>query len=257
MTAALPLLQPDWPAPPSVAAAMSTRLGGVSSAPFDALNLSRSVGDDPQAVAENRRRWLQALGVAVMQTHLVHGADVIEVRHADAGAALVKADALWTRETGLACVVTAADCLPVLLCRRDGAAVAAVHAGWRGLAAGVVENTVHALCAGTACRPADLMAWLGPCIGPRQFEVGADVLQAFGRDVQSPRPEHFVPRARSDGSPRWLADLAALARERLGACGVQQISSSGLCTVEEASRFFSFRRDRITGRMAAAIWRRG
>jgi hypothetical protein len=144
----------------------------------------------------------------------------------------------------------------VLFALRDGSAVAAAHAGWRGLAGGVLEATVQALCAGTGAAPADVQAWLGPCIGPRQFEVGAEVLQAFGDDPGQPDPGRFVYRARPDGAARWLANLPALAAARLQALGVGAVTAEGACTVEDASRFFSFRRDGVTGRMAAAIWRR-
>jgi YfiH family protein len=148
----------------------------------------------------------------------------------------------------VACAVLVADCLPVLFCTAGGEAVGAAHAGWRGLSGGVLEITVTALCCVARCGPDALMAWLGPCIGPRQFEVGADVLQAFAGDEV-----HFVARPRPDGSARWLADLPALARERLSRIGVDRITGGQWCTVEDRERFFSFRRDRITGRMAAAI----
>jgi polyphenol oxidase len=244
------LIVPDWPAPAQVGALMSTRQGGVSSGPLASLNLSRSVGDNPAAVAQNRERFVAALGVPAVWLHLVHGATVLHVTSAHASAPLPPADAAWTSERGLACVVTAADCLPVLFALRDGSAVAAAHAGWRGLAGGVLQATVQALCVGTGAAPGDVVAWLGPCIGPRQFEVGADVLQALGSD------EHCTRRPRPDGSARWLADLPALARSRLLAAGLQQITGGQACTFEDASRFFSFRREGVTGRMAAAVWRR-
>jgi copper oxidase (laccase) domain-containing protein len=133
--------------------------------------------------------------------------------------------------------------------------VGAAHAGWRGLAGGVIEATVAALCEAAACEPSELAAWLGPCIGPRQFEVGADVLAAFGAGAVAPGPR-FVARARADGSLRWLADLAGLASDRLAAAGVVRVRAAGCCTVEDSSRFFSFRRDGVTGRMAAAVWLR-
>lgn len=255
---ALPLLSPAWNAPAGVRAAMSTRQGGVSIGPWASLNVSGSVGDDACAVAENRRRFEQALGAPLVGLHLVHGAEVIRLspQHLldqQAGRPRPVADAAWTDEPHLACAVTAADCLPVLLCCADGRAVAAAHAGWRGLAAGVLENTVAALVAGTGCPAADLLAWLGPCIGPAAFEVGAEVRQAFA-DGPHP-PGRFVPGLPRDGSPRWWADLLALARDRLTAAGVQHISGDGRCTVAETSSFFSYRRDRVTGRMVAAIWR--
>ncbi len=235
----------EWDAPASVGALMSTREGGVSRAPWDSLNLGVAVGDDPAAVAENRRRFAEATGAEPVWLRQVHGARVVR---AGVDTDLV-ADAAWTDIPGIACAVQVADCLPVLLARRDGRAVAAAHAGWRGLAAGVVEAAVSALCEGSGCTPQDLVAWLGPCIGPRRFEVGADVVAAFPQ-----APQRFVFRPRPDGAERWLADLAGLARERLGAAGVGPVGGAGWCTVEDPERFFSFRRDGTTGRMAAAVW---
>jgi polyphenol oxidase len=252
----LPLLVPDWPAPPGVGAAMSTRAGGVSAAPFDSLNFGLATGDDVQAVAENRRRWAEALGARPVWLRQVHGTQVLRLTADTPDSPSEPADAAWTTERGIACNVGAADCLPVLFATADGAAVAAAHAGWRGLAAGVLEATVAALSHGAGAAPQTLQVWLGPCIGPRQFEVGADVLAAFGQALATPDPALFQPRPRPDGAARWLANLPALARLRLQAAGVQRISGGDTCTVEDASRFFSFRRDRITGRMAAAVWRR-
>ncbi len=253
------LLLPEWPAPANVGAAMSTRRGGVSAAPFDSLNL-RPPGlrgdavDAPEAVLENQRRFAAALGAMPVYLDQVHGSDVALLDRADT--TLPRADASVSTVPGIACTVLVADCLPVLLCSDDGRAVGAAHAGWRGLAGGVLENTVAALCSAAGCGPERLLAWLGPCIGPRNFEVGADVLQAFGNDPAAPDTQRFVPRARADGSPRWLADLPQLARDRLQAAGVQRVSGGAWCTVDDASRFFSFRRDGRTGRLAAAIWRR-
>lgn len=252
------VLRPNWVSPPGVAAAMSLRGGGVSAAPFDSLNLSHGVGDDADAVRENRRRWQQAVGVPLVWLRQVHGAHVLRltVEHVHLQSqALPAADAAWTTERGLACSVGAADCMPVLFALRDGSAVAAAHAGWRGLAAGVVESALNALCRGTGAAPADVQVWLGPRIGPRQFEVGADVLAAFGQAPDSPDTDRFVFRRRTDGSPAWLANLSRLAQDRLVQAGVTHISDEAVCTVEDPSRFFSFRRDRVTGRMAAAIWR--
>jgi len=251
----LELLRPDWDAPANVGAAMSTRAGGVSVAPFDSLNL-RPPGlrgdavDAPAAVLENQRRFADALGALPVYLDQVHGNEVVRLERFRAD--FPRADASISTVPGLACTVLVADCLPVLFTHRDGLAVGAAHAGWRGLAAGVLENTVVALCDASGCAPADLLAWLGPCIGPRQFEVGADVLAAFPLDAAC-----FVSRPRPDGSRRWLADLPQLARQRLARAGVQRVSGGTLCTVEEPSRFFSFRRDGRTGRLAAAIWRRG
>jgi len=238
-------LTPDWPAGARVGALMSTRIGGVSAGPWRSLNLGGAVGDDAGAVAENRRRFETALGVPAAYLSQVHGARVVRL---PAAGAPIDADASVTTEPGVACTVLVADCLPVLFAAPGGSGVGAAHAGWRGLAGGVLEATVASLCEAAACAPAGLHAWIGPCIGPRQFEVGADVVEALGGG------QHFVPRPRADGAMRWLADLPGLARGRLQAAGVTQISGGAWCTVEDASRFFSFRRDGITGRMAAAVW---
>jgi polyphenol oxidase len=249
----LDLLRPTWTAPADVGAVMSTRVGGVSGGVYAGLNLSRSVGDAASAVAQNRARFVAAIdGAQPVWLHLVHGAAVLHITAANAQQPPPPADAAWTRDRQIACIVTAADCLPVLFTLRDGSAVAAAHAGWRGLAAGVLTATVRALCEGAAAAPADVLAWLGPSIGPSQFEVGADVLQAFGSD------RHFSSRPRADGAPRWLANLPQLAREQLTAAGLRDVNIhiDGACTVADASRFFSFRRDLVTGRMAAAVWRR-
>jgi polyphenol oxidase len=241
------MLRPEWAAPPGVRAGMTTREGGVSQGPFASLNLSASVGDAPEAVAQNRRRVQAAWGLPFFTPHLVHGAAVVRISAASLQEPRPQADACWSTDPSLACAVTAADCLPVLFSTADGRAVAAAHAGWRGLAAGVLEHTVQALCQGTGCAAAELHAWLGPCIGPKHFEVGPDVLLAFGADRSNPPPA-FIPRG-----DRWLANLPALAQERLQRAGLRQVSGDASCTYAEPSRFFSFRRDRVTGRMLAAI----
>ncbi len=255
----LPLLRPDWPAPAGVGAAMSTRAGGVSSGAYASLNLGVAVGDDAAAVAANRARFSAALGAQPVWLRQVHGVKVLRLHAGGDTTPAEPADAAWTTDLGVACTVQAADCLPVLLALRDGSAVAAAHAGWRGLSAGVLEAAVAALCtsagAGRRVAPAEVLAWLGPCIGPREFEVGAEVLQAFGEDPAAPDARRFVFRARPDGAARWLANLPRLAHERLAAAGVRQVSDAAACTVEQASAFFSFRRDGVTGRMAAAVWR--
>lgn len=241
-------LAPEWPVDARIGALMTTRAGGVSAAPFDSLNLGRSAGDDSAAVDENRRRFEAAIGVPTRYLSQVHGARVARLTHADTGS--IEADAAITTEPGLACTIMVADCLPVLFAAPRARAVGAAHAGWRGLAAGVLEATVEALCDAVACRPSELGVWLGPCIGPRQFEVGAEVQDAFGPAAA----KRFVERRRPDGALRWLADLPSLARDRLQAAGVTQVSGGIWCTASDPSRFFSFRRDRITGRMAAAVW---
>jgi len=247
-------LSPDWRVDDRVGALMSTRMGGVSAAPFDSLNVGRSAGDALDAVVENRRRFAAAIAAAPVWLSQVHGARVLRLR-ARAGDATAVGDAAITTQPGVACTVMVADCLPVLFAAPGGRGVGAAHAGWRGLAAGVLEATVAALADAAACAPHDLQAWLGPCIGPRHFEVGADVVAAFAA-VEHPG-RRFAPRQRPDGDMRWLADLPGLARDRLQSAGLTQISGGAWCTVEDGSRFFSFRRDGVTGRMAAAVWLRG
>jgi len=253
----MPLLEgaliPDWQVDERVGALMSTRAGGVSQAPFASLNLGRAAGDDAAAVDENRQRFAASLGATPVWLSQVHGARVLRLC-ADMGDGPLAADAAITTEPAIACTVMVADCLPVLFAAPGGRGVGAAHAGWRGLAAGVLEGTVAALSEAAACAPGELHAWLGPCIGPRHFEVGADVVEALA-SRQSPGPR-FAPRQRPDGDMRWLADLAGLARDRLQAAGLTRISGGGWCTVEDESRFFSFRRDGVTGRMAAAVWLR-
>lgn len=236
-----------------VGALMSTRAGGVSDGVFASLNLGSAVGDDPLAVAENRRRYAAALGGTPVFLRQVHGVRALRLPLAELNDAAPEADACWTTTPGVACVIQVADCLPVLFAAPEGRGVAAAHAGWRGLSAGVLEATAKALCEATGCTAAELEAWLGPCIGPRQFEVGADVLAGFGVTPGSPHPR-FVPCA----AGKWRADLAGLARDRLAAFGLERIDGGIWCTVEDDLRFFSFRRDRPlhgnSGRMAAAIW---
>ena len=258
----LPLLRPRWQAPPGVVAAMSMRQGGVSVAPWQSLNLGVAVGDDALAVADNRARFAAALGARPTWLHQVHGIAVRRLRAGQADQAdqadpyvapQEAADAAWTDEPGVACTVQVADCMPVLFAARNGRAVAAAHAGWRGLSAGVLEATLQAMQDGANVAPADIVAWLGPCIGRHQFEVGAEVLQAFRDPLDA---DAFLPRNRPDGSARWLANLQRLAQRRLTAAGVGAVSVFAACTVEDGSRFFSFRRDGVTGRMAAAVFLR-
>lgn len=245
------LLRPDWSAP--VDALCSTRAGGVSEGPWRSLNLGSEVGDDPAPVAENRRRFATRLGAAPVWLRQVHGNRVVRIGSADIDGPLHEADAAWSDEPGVACTVQVADCLPALFAAPAGRAVAAAHAGWRGLAAGVLEATLGALCEGAACAPGEVQVWLGPSIGPARFEVGAEVLQAFGADPAQPDPQRFTARARADGSAAWLAHLTQLARDRLVGAGVTQVSGGRWCTMGDASRFFSYRRDGVTGRFAAAV----
>ena len=242
----------NWPK--GTGALMTTRLGGVSAAPYDSLNLKALTGDplDQIAVAENRRRFAATLGAAPVFLDQVHGARVVRLTadHLGPDAATEVADASITTLAGIACTVMVADCLPVLFATRDGRAVGAAHAGWRGLAGGVLEATVDAIRAAVPVAAGDIVAWLGASIGPAVFEVGADVLDAF----HAGEARHFAPAPARDGVPKWMADLPALAEGRLRRLGLTDVAGCGLCTVNDASRFFSYRRDRVTGRLAAAAW---
>ncbi len=244
-------LIPDWPAPPGVRAVSTTRGGGVSVAPFASLNLGDHVGDAPLAVAENRRRLRAAAGLPAEPAWLrqVHGIAVADLDEDGAGqTGQPGQDAAVTRRPRRVCAILTADCLPVLLAARDGGAVAAAHAGWRGLAGGVLAATVGAL----AVPPDELIAWLGPCIGPERYEVGHEVRDAFL--VSEPQAaEAFVPNARG----RFLADLAHIARLQLARLGVAAVYGAQECTHSDATRYFSHRRDARTGRQATLIWLAG
>jgi polyphenol oxidase len=235
-------IEPDWPAPPRVRALVTTRSGGVSSGPYASLNLGTRVGDDARAVHENRARLRAVLPSEPKWLQQVHGSDVVQAERAEAEP---RADAAFTNAPDVVCAVQIADCLPVLLCNRAGTSVAAAHAGWRGLSAGVLERAVAAL----PGAPGDLIAWLGPAIGPRKFEVRGDVLAAFIRS-DADAAAAFEPLREG----KWLADLYALARLGLRRAGVSAIFGGGLCTFGDQQRFFSHRRDRVTGRHAACIW---
>ncbi len=249
-------LHPDWLRPEwqidGVGALMTTRSGGVSLAPFDSFNLRVAVGDDPPAVAQNQHLLADAIGATPVWLNQVHGANVVRLTTADleADATVHDADGSVTTEPGIACTAQVADCLPVLFAAPGGRAVGAAHAGWRGLAAGVLEATLAQVCEAARCEPGEVQIWLGACIGPAQFEVGPGVLEAFGASPQANASPRFVVK----GAGSWYADLPALARDRLQAAGVHAIGGGRWCTVSEPSRFFSFRRDRVTGRMVAVIW---
>lgn len=234
-------LIPDWPAPAGVKACVTTRDGGVSLAPFDSLNLGDHVEDRPQAVAENRRRLTEHFAIAPAWLQQVHG---IAVAHADPGV-VVSADASWSATPGIACAVMTADCLPALFCNRAGTRVAAAHAGWRGLAAGVLEATLDSL----DVPAAEVLVWLGPAIGPQSFEVGAEVREAFVAQLAAAE-QAFVP---SVNVGRFMADIYQLARLRLASRGVTAVYGGGYCTVTDP-RFFSYRRSPRTGRFASLIW---
>jgi YfiH family protein len=248
MTHTPTLLEFDWPLPRGVRAAFTTRLGGVSHAPWDSFNLAAHVGDDPLHVALNRARLREMLELRNEPAWLeqVHGVTVANADVPFADGPPVRADAAVATRPDVACVVMVADCLPVLFASRDGAHVGAAHAGWRGLAAGVLEHTVAAL----AVPARELTAWLGPAILQPHFEVGADVRQAFvGMDAGA--NDYFAPNPRG----RWQADLVGLARRRLAALGVPDVHGGTWCTFTDRTRFFSHRRDGKGGRMAAVIWR--
>lgn len=238
-------IEPDWPAPPLVRAACTTRRGGVSRGPYASWNLGDHVGDDPQAVAANRARLRERLGLPAEPRWLrqVHGCVVAE---SPVGPDVCEADAAVAFGPGQVCAVLTADCLPLLFCDRAATRVAAVHAGWRGLAAGVIEAAVARL----AVAPEELLCWLGPAIGRDAFEVGEEVRHAF--NAQGPSGAEAAFRPSSGG--RWLADLYALAELRLRALGVPRVWGGGLCTYTDAERFFSYRRDGTTGRMASLVW---
>ena len=236
------IIVPDWPAPERVKSLMTTRAGGVSAPPWDSLNLGDHVGDDSAAVAANRACLRERLPAEPGWLKQVHSARVVELGRDSAR----EADAAVTRAPGLVCAVLTADCLPVLFCDRAGSVVAAAHAGWRGLAEGVLEATVAAM----QVPPAEVIAWLGAAIGPDAFEVGDEVRQAFvGRHPEAAAA--FVPQA---APGKWRADIYQLARIRLGHTGVQAVYGGGRCTFSEAETFYSYRREGVTGRMAALVW---
>jgi YfiH family protein len=245
-------LRADWPAPAGVRAEFTLRGGGVSRGRYASLNLGQHVGDDPLAVAENRRRVAAGLQLPAEPLWLsqVHGTTVLNADAMSGGRAPPRADAALTREPGRVLAVLVADCLPVLLAARDGSAVAVAHAGWRGLAAGVLEATVAAL----DIAGAELHAWLGPAIGPAHFEVGEEVRAAFCAPGGEHGGEAAAAFARNDRG-RWQCDLRLLARQRLSQLGVRSIHGEARCTHAESDAFYSFRRDGNTGRMAALVWR--
>lgn len=241
-------ITPDWPAPARVHAASTLRIGGVSGGGYASLNLGSHVGDHPAAVLENRRRLRSALRLPAEPLWLnqVHGKAVAQPAwHERPPTADVGVFNAYSGGARGVCAILTADCLPVLFCDRAGTRVAAAHAGWRGLAGGVLGAAVNAL----GVPPDQLLVWLGPAIGPGAFEVGAEVVQAFAAR-NSATASAFTPNARG----RWQADLYLLARLELASLGVEAVHGGGWCTVTEAERFFSYRRDGQTGRMATLIW---
>ncbi|MCB4786980.1 MULTISPECIES: peptidoglycan editing factor PgeF [unclassified Delftia] len=263
-------LVPEWPAPPGVHALCTSREGGVSTAPWGSLNLGDHVGDDPQAVRTNRQRLQEIVrahtpGACAVFLQQVHGVDVVAL---DAGSAQGQAfDACVTSASGVVCTIMVADCLPVLLAHRSGAVVGAAHAGWRGLAGGVLETLFERFAGQIQTPPGQVaqqtLAWLGPCIGPRSFEVGAEVRAAFIAHDAAAGPHFTAVPQEGGGAPKYLANLAGLARQRLAALGITAIygndGGDAWCTVLNGSRFFSHRRDAArlgsSGRFAACIWK--
>ena len=240
------LIRAEWDIPTKVHALTTTRLGGVSAEPFLGLNLGDHVGDDLALVAENRHQLLKALGLKTQPQWLnqVHGTCVVEAGNTGR---IPDADACFSRTVGQACIVMTADCLPVLFSNASGTQVSAAHAGWRGLCAGVLEETVK-----TFDISEPVHAWLGPAIGPLAFEVGSEVYQAFVE--AQPEAEHAFKKSPTHHEDRYLADLYELARLRLKRAGITQITGGEHCTFSEPELFYSYRRDQITGRMASVIW---
>lgn len=238
------LIVPEWPLPSGVAACSSTRIGGVSLPPYDSLNLGAHCGDDLTHVEENRKRAFMAGNLPPKPVWLeqVHGKDVLKLTGEPYTSK--RADASYSNSPGTVCAVMTADCLPVLFCNRAGTEVAAAHAGWRGLCAGVLEETVNCF----ADKPENILAWLGPAIGPDAFEVGPEVRDAF-MAVQSIADSAFRP-----AGEKYYADIYTLAHQRLASVGVTQVFGGDRCTFSQKDDFFSYRRDKNTGRMASFIW---
>ena len=232
-------IQPDWPAPPNVRAFSTTRSGGVSSGPWSSLNLGTRCGDTPSVVEQNRARLNETLPSPPYWLHQVHG--TVVVRHSGQFIREVEGDALVAFKPDRVCAVLTADCLPVLFCNREGDRVAIAHAGWRGLADGILQATVQALDEA----PGELLAWMGPAIGPAAYEVGADVVAAFPREFPAGFTHH---------NDRFLLDIYVLARLKLAQAGVHAVYGGDYCTLNDPQRFFSYRRDGVTGRMASLVW---
>jgi len=232
---------PDWPAPANVKAIQTTRLGGYSVAPYGSLNLGLHVQDDGLAVTKNRQLLSDYLPSEPVWLNQVHGVEVID---ATKSMCVQDADASFSKNKNVVCVTMTADCLPVLLCNQQGTAVASIHAGWRSLCDGVIEATIKMM----GVEPEELMAWLGPAIGSDAFEVGSEVREAFiAQDAQA-------DQAFNAYGDKWLGDLYEIAKQRLNKQGLNKIYGGGECTYSNPSRYFSFRRDGLTGRMATMIW---
>ncbi|WP_122096177.1 purine nucleoside phosphorylase YfiH [Rahnella sp. Larv3_ips] len=241
------LILPQWPQPASVRSCATTRKGGISLPPYGSLNLGSHVGDEPEIVSANRQRLIALGGLPAAPHWLeqIHGTDVVRLTSHTPVVPTLIADAAYTCEPGVVCAAMTADCLPVLFCSRSGDEVAAAHAGWRGLCAGVLENTV----AQFEAAPEQIMAWMGPAIGPAHFEVGGEVREAFVA-ADSAASAAFTP-----AGAKFMADIYQLARLRLQSAGVTAIYGGEYCTVSDNTQFYSYRRDGITGRQASLIWR--
>ncbi len=244
MSGQIEVVSASWPAPAHVRALTTTRAGGASHGPYESFNLGDHVGDDPDAVRQNRARLCEALALPAEPLWLkqVHGVRVVAAATTAAG---IEADGAWTDRPGVICAVLTADCLPIFLCDRKGTKVALLHAGWRGLAGGIIESGLRAM----STPPEEVLVWLGPAIGPDSYEVGDDVRRAFLDDDPS-AAEAFRPAA----AGRWLADMYTLARRQLRQRGVCAVYGGDRCTLRERDRFYSYRRDGATGRMASLIW---
>lgn len=243
---------PHWPAPDNVRAITTTRIGGFSEGAYTSMNLGERTDDNMIAIARNRNYLVKSLELPEEPCWLFqsHGSKVVRLYHDTMPNQA--ADASYSTLANKVCAVLTADCLPVLLCAKDGSAVAAVHAGWRGLAKGIVDNTVSTLLHFGKCQPGNLLAWLGPAIGPAVFEVGQDVVDAFCAPFPQAR-KAFTP---IPGTQKWLADIYMLARQRLQRMGVSDIFGGGFCTAIQYEKFYSYRRNSETGRMATLIWMR-
>lgn len=238
-------IQPDWSVPDNIRACVTTRIGGVSQVPFDSLNIGNHVGDDPEAVRKNRALLVDTLSLPSEPAWLeqVHSRDVV---NASEVSQLVRADASYTADDNVVCVVMTADCLPVFFAAKDGSEIAVAHAGWRGLASGILEATVDKL----STPATDIISWMGPAIGAEHFEVGDDVRDEFLR-ICSSASEAFIKK----NNGKWLADIYQLARLRLQGVGLKQVYGGSYCTYRDKEQFYSYRRDHQTGRMASLIWK--
>ncbi|MDO9425103.1 MAG: peptidoglycan editing factor PgeF [Methylobacter sp.] len=236
-------LTPEWPAPANIHAATTLRVGGVSCGVYSSLNPAMHVGDDTDLVKQNRQIIKDLLGLPGDPVWLdqIHSNRAVQAVTTEP---LQQADASYTAESGIVCAVMTADCLPLLICSTDGSQVAAIHGGWRGLLTGVIGNTVSAM------QDSDLLVWLGPAIGPGCFEVGAEVRDAFLEKSAA-----FLSAFKQQSNGKWLADIYQLARIDLGMLGIDKVYGGGFCTGTEHDRFYSYRRDKQTGRMATLIWR--